>query len=236
MEISNRNRLALSGCLATAMLVGCGSLQAPIAVPGATPQVSHSKTTAHAGTPLADGDHYQPLAIGDSWKYTCRDVKGGGENNGNPFPLYHKVLGSTQVGTQRVYDFSLQVPQVPSRPLKIDTEIMLLNNDTHGNLWLYGYLVRGSVHKVHAAEIVSAATPRKGAKFDYTGPNAKTISRIFCCIEETNKTPLGIFTVADYEESANTHDYGYAKGTGIAEEDHGPNYEVDCLIEAVTLH
>ena len=236
MRISNRSRLALSGCLAAAMLLGCGGLHAPIAVPGAMAQVSHSKDVVGAKALLAPGDHYQPLAIGDSWKYTCRDIKGGGENNGKPFPLSHKVIGSTKVGTRRVYELSLQVPQVPSRPLKIDTEIMLLDNDAHGNVWLQGYLVHGSPHKVHAAEIVSAATPRRGAKFDYTGPNAKSISRIFCCIEQTNKTPLGIFTVADYEESANTHDYGYAKGTGIAEEDHGPNYEVDCLIKAVTLH
>lgn len=31
------------------------------------------------------------------------------------------------------------------------------------------------------------------------------------------------------------HDYGYAKGVGIAEEDHGPNFEVDCLIEKLVL-
>jgi hypothetical protein len=236
MEISSQSRFALSGCLAAAMFFGCGGFRAPSAVPGNMPQVSRSKEISGGTAPVAHGDHYQPLAIGNSWKYTCRDVTGGGENNGNPFPLYHKVIGATKVGTQRVYEFSLQVPQVPSRPLRIDTEIMLLNNDTHGNLWLYGYFVHDSVHKVHASEIVSAATPAKGAKFDYTGPNRKSISRIFCCIEETNKTPLGLFTVADYEESANTHDYGYAKGTGIAEEDHGPNYEVDCLIKAVTLH
>lgn len=236
MEVSNHRCLAVSGCLATAMLFGCGGLQAPIAAPGAMPQVSRSKESVGARAALGHGDRYQPLAIGNSWKYTCRDVKGGGENNGNPFTLYHKVIGSTKIGTRRVYEFYLQVPQVPSRPLKIDTEIMLLANDSRGNLWLHGYLVHGSVHKVRDAEIASGATPLKGAKFDYLGPNGKPVSRIFCCIEQTNKTPLGIFTVADYQESANTHDYGYAKGTGIAEEDHGPNYEVDCLIKVVTLH
>jgi|HubBroStandDraft_2_1064218.scaffolds.fasta_scaffold386130_1 hypothetical protein len=185
---------------------------------------------------LPRGDLYQPLAVGDSWKYTCRDIKGGGENNGKPFTIYDKVLGTTKVGTQQVSEFSLQVPQVPSRPLKVDTQIMLLNNDPHGNLWMHGYLVHGVVRAVKAAEIVAYVTPKKGAKFGYTGPNGKQVSRIFFGIVPTNPTPLGIFTVADYEESSNTHDYGYAKGTGIAEEDHGPNFEVDCLIEAVTLH
>jgi len=223
MSIPNQTRFALSAFLVAAALWSCGGVRPSTAVPAVI-------------APLAQGDRYQPLAIGDSWKYTCRDIKGGGENNNKPFPLDHKVIGSTKLGTRLVYKFLLQVPQVPSKPLKIDTEVMLLDNDVHGNLWIYGYLIHGSVHKVHAAKIVSAPTPGKGAKFDYTGPNGKSISRIFCCIEQTNKTPLGIFTVADYEESANTHDYGYAKGTGIAEEDHGPNYEVDCLIKAVTLH
>ena len=232
------NRYVLS-CIVVATLVGCGATQPPTA-PAATQHVGDRKVDAGnvvAGDSRpAHGDLYQPLAIGDSWKYTCRDIKGGGENNGKPFFLYHKVIGSAKIGTRQVYEFSLEIPQVPSRPLKIDTEVMLLSNDVHGNLWLHGYLVNGSVHKVHTAKIVSAATPAIGAKFSYTGPNGKPISRIFCCIEQSNKTPLGIFTVADYEESANTHDYGYAKGTGVVEEDHGPNYEVDCLIKAVTLH
>ncbi len=178
---------------------------------------------------------YEPLAVGDSWTYKCRDIKGGGEKNGKPFTIEDKVLGITNVGPHKAYEFSLRIPQVPSKPLKVNTEIMLLSNDPNGNLWIYGYLVNGAIHKIHAARIVSNATPAKGAKFGYTGPNGKPVSRIFFGIEQSNPTPLGVFTVADYEESKNTHDYGYARGTGIVEEDHGPNFEVDCLIQAVTL-
>jgi hypothetical protein len=201
--------------------------------PNATSDFGPAAVTSPA---VARRNLYQPLAVGDSWTYTCRDIKGGGENNGNPFTIYDKVLGTVKVGRQNFSEFSLQVPQVPSKPLKIDTQIMLLTNAPNGDLWLRGYLVSGKLHVVKVAKIVSAATPQKGAKFGYEGPNGKPVSRIFCCIEQTNRTPLGIFTVAAYQESANTHDYGYAKGTGIAEEDHGPNYEVDCLIKAVTLH
>lgn len=179
---------------------------------------------------------YQPLAPGDSWKYTCRDVKGGGENGDRPFTIYHKVLGTVTVSGHTYYEFSLQIPQVPSKPLKINTEVMLLNNAPQGDLWFHGYVVNGKIQKRKSARIVANATPNKGTKFSYVGPTGKPISRIFVGIEPTNPTPLGVFTVADYEESSATHDYGYAKGTGIAEEDHGPNYEVDCLIEAVTLH
>ena len=185
---------------------------------------------------MAGGSLYLPLAVGNAWKYTCRDIKGGGENNGNPFTIYHSVLGTVDVKGQKEYKFSLQVPQVPSHPLKIDTEVMLLNNDSHGNLWIHGYMIQGAVHQIRAAKIVSSPMPHKFAKFGYVGPNGKPITRIFYGIEPTNPTPLGVFTVADYEESNATHDYGYARGTGIAEEDHGPNFEVDCLIEQVTLH
>lgn len=232
--MANHFRLRFGGYVAAATLLGCNGLQHPIPAPNAGWSSHDNKVSA--ATRYAQGDRYLPLAIGDYWKYTCRDVKGGGENNGKPFSIYHRVVGSTSVGTHRVYEFYLEIPQVPSRPLKIVTEIMLLNNDTNGNLWLYGYLVHHVVRKISAAKIVSNATPRGGTKFDYTGPTGKPVSRIFCCIEQTNRTPLGIFTVADYEESANTHDYGYARGTGIAEEDHGPNYEVDCLIKTLKLN
>lgn len=179
---------------------------------------------------------YQPLAAGDAWKYTCRDIKGGGENGGKPFTIYHKVLGTVTVAGHKYSEFSLQIPQVPSRPLKVNTEVMLLNDAPQGDLWIHGYMIHGKVHQIKSARIVSNATPQKGAKFSYMGPTGKLINRFFFGIVQTNPTPLGVFTVADYEESNATHDYGYAKGFGIAEEDHGPNFEVDCLVEAVTLH
>lgn len=178
---------------------------------------------------------YQPLAVGDSWKYTCRDVKGGGENGGHPFVIYHRVTGKMVVKSTTFYELFLEIPQVPSKPLKILHETLLLSNDARGNLWLHGFLVKGKIQESQSSKLVANATPVKGTKFDYRDPAGKRISRIFCCIELSNRTPLGIFTVADYEESAATHDYGYSRGTGVVEEDHGPNYEVDCLIKSVTL-
>ena len=175
---------------------------------------------------------YQPLAVGDRWKYTCRDVKGGGENGGNPFTIEDRVVGTARIGTREAFEFAREIPIVPSAPLEIEKTTMLLANDPKGNLQLYGYVVAGKVRAVKPATIVSSVTPQKYQRFDYTGSNGKRVQRLFCCIEPTNPTPLGVFTVADYEESDATNDYGYARGVGVAEEDHGPNYEVDCRIEA----
>jgi hypothetical protein len=55
-------------------------------------------------------------------------------------------------------------------------------------------------------------------------------------MESSNPTPLGIFQVAPYFESGGTHNYGYALGTGIVEEDHGPNFQYDCLVTSATVH
>ena len=187
-------------------------------------------------TPNPQATFYEPLANGDSWTYTCRDIKGGGENGGQPFTITDSVIGTTMVSGKAVFEFSLQIPQVPSAPLRVNTEVMLVNNDAQGNLTLFGYLVNGNVQPILPALIVAAITPNPGAAFNYTGPDGATISRVFFGDVPTNPTPLGVFQVADYEESNATHDYGYARGVGIAEEDHGPNLEVDCLITSVTLH
>jgi hypothetical protein len=178
---------------------------------------------------------YQPMAVGARWKYTCRDIKGGGENGGNPFTIEDKVIGATTVGNVKVFEYARQAPQVPSAPLKIVTTVMLLGNEAHGDLWIYGYRKGNTIFKVRPTRIISDATPRQGTKFNYPGPTGKIVPRFFFGIVPTNPTPLGTFTVADYEESGNTHDYGYARGMGVAEEDHGPNFEVDCLIESFHL-
>ncbi len=206
--------LALAACSANAPSIPSG---AAVAAPSQT----------QAGL-------YQPLKVGDSWTYTCRDIKGGGENGNRPFTIRHRVLASTNVGRVPAYEFSLQVPQVPSKPLKIVTTVMLLDNDAHGNLWIDGYLVHKSVRRIKRALIVSA-TPVAGRFYDYTGPTGAVVSRYFYGIESSNPTPMGTFTVADYEESRTTHDYGYAKSFGIAEEDHGPNFEVDCLVASAHI-
>ena len=217
-----RSRMA---AIATALVLGscAGSSRGIDSSGGPAPAVP----ARPAGSAL-----YQPLAVNDAWTYTCRDIKGGGENGNNPFTIVHRVLGTTKVGSKTTFELELQIPQVPSTPLEIVTEVMLVANDAHGNLVIYGYLLPNeSVRKIKPTIIVSNATPNKYATFNYAGPNGRLISRFFYGIEPTNPTPLGTFTVADYEESRMTHDYGYARGFGVAEEDHGPNFEVDCLVK-----
>jgi hypothetical protein len=216
-------RLAHGACALAVALSACSASRG-----GAMPQ-AFPDARIHAAQAL-----YQPLKVGDSWTYTCRDIKNGGENGNKPFTIRHRVAGYTKIGGLPVYEFALQIPQVPSKPLKIVNEVMLLNNDVRGNLWINGYLIHGAIHRVKRALIVSA-TPVAGRYYNYPGPTGRTISRFFYGIESSNRTPLGIFTVADYEESGKTHDYGYAKNFGIAEEDHGPNFEVDCLVSAAHL-
>ncbi len=189
-------------------------------------------------TPNPQAHLYEPLATGDSWSYSCQDIKGGGENGGQPFTITDSVGPTTTVNGQTVYEFSLQIPQVPSSPLSIATQIQLLANDSHGNVTLYGYLVNGSVVGVTPTLFVSANPSLQNASFNYTAPNGSTIIRTFAGFFPTHPTKLGTFpSVADYEEGAGAmNNYGYAPGVGIAEEDHGPNNEVDCLITAFTLH
>ncbi len=188
-------------------------------------------------TPNPQANFYEPLALGDSWTYTCKDIKGGGENGGNPFTITDSVVGTTTTAGKTVFEFSLQIPQVPSTPLQIVTEIQLLANDAGGNVTLYGYLINGTVKSVTPTLVVAANPPGQQHKaFNYPGPNGNTIDREYVGFEPSNPTPLGTFEVAPYFESNATHNYGYALGTGIVEEDHGPNFEVDCLVTAVTLH
>lgn len=114
-------------------------------------------------------------------------------------------------------------------------EIQLLDNDSTGTTRIYGYLEHGKVRQVPAKSIV-VPSPKLGARYDYVGPNGKPVTRVFVGFENTNPTPLGTFWVAPYFESGGTHNYGYTLGKGIMEEDHGPHYQYDCLIEHIVLH
>ena len=147
------------------------------------------------------------------------------------------MVGTIGVNGQPAYEFALQIPQIPSAPLQIVTEIQLLANDARGNVTLYGYLIGGNVDAVTPTLFVTANPPgQQHEAFNYPGPAGTTIDRTFFGLESSNPTPLGTYQVAPYFESSATHNYGYAAGTGIVEEDHGPNDEVDCLISAVALH
>lgn len=173
----------------------------------------------------------------DTWTYVCRDIKHEGENNNQPFKIKNAVVGQTTVHGMLVYEFSLAVPQVPSKPLKVDTVVQLLANDASGNVRIHGYLIKGKFKEIPPALFVTAHPPGEQHKpFDYRGPDGKMVQRIFFGLEQSNHTKFGVFEVAPYFESMSKHDYGYAKGWGIVEEDHGPNYEVDCLLNARTLH
>jgi hypothetical protein len=168
------------------------------------------------------GKIYQPLAVGNYWKFTCNHL----------FPIVDRVTSTFHVKGQLVYALSLQIPSSPTKSVRV---IQLLANDKKGNTWIYGYLIGGKVHAVKPAEIV-AAKPVPYTYYDYPAPTHGKIPRLFLNFENTNKTPLGTFRVAPYFESARTHNYGYSLGRGVMEEDHGPHYRYDCLIEKFVLH
>ncbi|HUY40799.1 MAG TPA: hypothetical protein VMV82_04445 [Candidatus Dormibacteraeota bacterium] len=174
--------------------------------------------------------YYQPLAVGDTWTYTCHNTHNPAEQQ---YAIQNSVLGTTTVGGQTVYEFSIQIP---SSPTQSTTVIQLLANDAQRNTSIYGYLVGGTPQTIAPTIIVAANPGPTGTAYDYTGQNASTIDRIFEGIESSNPTPLGTFTVAPYFESSSTHNYGYALGTGIVEEDHGPSFEYDCLVTSIVLH
>jgi hypothetical protein len=179
---------------------------------------------AAPGTPSSGAARklYQPLAKGDSWTYTCN----------HQFKIEDRVVGAYRVGKQPVFALSLQIPSSPSKSITI---VQLLANDAQGNAWIYGYLIGGKVRAVKRAEIV-AQSPVKGKHYDYPGVKGGTVSRIFKLFEYTNRTPLGVFWVAAYFESNDAHNYGYSLGRGVMEQDHGPNYRYDCLIEKYVVH
>jgi hypothetical protein len=212
MKTSNLSRYALGICAAVAVLAGCGGSQVPAGAPGAIPQSVRSGATRV----------YQPLALGDSWTFICNQK----------FTIMDRVIATRHIKGRLVYALSLQIPSSPTKSTK---EVQLLANDVDGNTRIYGYLVAGKVHTVVPAKIV-VNSPVLNAHYDYPGPTHGKISRVFKGFEYTNRTPLGVFWVAPYFESGGTHNYGYSLGRGVMEEDHGPNYEFDCLIEKLVIH
>lgn len=176
-----------------------------------------------AGAAVVDAvKAYQPLGPGDSWTYICD----------SQFHIVDHVIGTLHLDKRLVYVFSLQIPSSPTKSVYVD---QLLANDSGANTWIYGYYMHHKVKVIRPAKIV-VQHPVLNAHYDYPGPLRGTISRIFVGFEYTNRTPLGTFWVAPYFESGATHNYGYSQGRGVMEEDHGPNYQYDCLIEKYVLH
>ncbi|HEY6327345.1 MAG TPA: hypothetical protein VIW73_12625 [Candidatus Cybelea sp.] len=197
--------------MSAAILAACASA----APPSAGPAAPGAALTADATKA------YQPLAVGDYWKFIC----------GNSFTIQDRVTGSRQLRGRLVYALSLQIPNSPKKSVYV---VQLLGNDPKGNTWIYGYLIHGKVVSVKPTEIV-AAKPVLNKHYDYPNANHAKISRVFVGFEYTNKTPLGVFWVAPYFESGGTHNYGYSLGRGVMEEDHGPHFKYDCLIEKFVL-
>ena len=211
---------------ALAVLAACGGGGG-----GGTPPANPTSTPT--STPTAaptQPQYYQPLASGDSWTYDCHNTQNLSEPH---YTIQNTILGTATVAGQSVYEFSMQIP---SSPTQSTTIVELLANDGQQNTSIYGYLVNGTPAAIAPTVIVAASPGPKGTAYNYTAQNGSSIDRIFEGVESSNPTQLGTFTVAPYFESGGTHNYGYALGTGIVEEDHGPNYLYDCLITAATLH
>jgi hypothetical protein len=196
--------------LSAGFLAGCATA-APYAGPRAP------------GVPLeaAATKVYQPLAVGDYWKFICNGA----------FAIEDRVTGSYHVHGRVAYALSLQIPSSPKKSVRV---VQLLGNDAKGNTWIYAYLIHGKIVSVKPTEVV-AAKPVLNEHYDYPNANHGTISRVFVGFEYTNKTPLGVFWVAPYFESGGTHNYGYSLGRGVMEEDHGPHFRYDCLVEKFVL-
>ena len=164
---------------------------------------------------------YQPLAVGDYWRYVCNSA----------FTITDRVIGTYKVNGHTVYALSLQIPSSPKKSVEV---VELLANDSKGNTWIHGYVVHGKVIPVRDTKIVSV-NPIKNQHYDFPSPKGRTISRIFMGFEYTHRTKLGTFWVAPYFESGATHNYGYNLGRGVMEQDHGPDYKYDCLIDKFVL-
>jgi len=199
---------------------GGGGGSSPNPLPSGTPTPVPTAT----GTPPP----FQPLAVGDQWTYAC-----GLRGQPSTFTIQNSIGGTTTVNGQTAYEFALQIP---SSPTQIATTTMLLANDAQNNLTIYGYLVNGQIQAVKPT-IIAGSNPQDGQDYSYPAPDGSIVSRTFEKFTSTNPTPYGgVYPrVAVYYETNATHNYGYDAGLGIAEEDHGPNFQYDCLLSALVL-
>lgn len=200
----------VTGSVAIALLASCGSHY-----------IASATSIESLRTAAARSQVYQPLAVGDSWRYLCN----------HQFSVENVVLATVRVAGRVTYEFSIQIPNSPTHSVKV---VQLLATDSNGTTRIYGYLLHGKIKKVTPTAIV-VPSPVLNAHYNYPSPYGSTINRVFVGFESTNPTPLGTFWVAPYFESNATHNYGYTLGRGIMEEDHGPHYEFDCLIDRITV-
>jgi hypothetical protein len=209
-------------CMRSIVLAGIGALLCACGRGSVAPYASGPGSVSENAAPLAATKVYQPLAVGDSWTYICN----------HSFTIADRVIGARRLNQRTVYELSLQIPSSSSKSTHV---VQLLGNDRKGNTRIYGYLIGRKVYSVTPTEIVPAK-PVLHKHYDYPAPHRGKVSRIFMGFEWTNKTPLGTFWVAPYFENGATHNYGYSLGRGVMEQDHGPQYQYDCLIKKYVLH
>src|SRR5579872_1449714 len=211
--------LALAG--ATAISCGGG---------GSTPGPGPSPT------PSMKPALYQPLAVGDTWNYTCGPHparEGAVRTAATTFPVSDTVTQSIMVNGVTTFALTLQIPDSSGT---VNTLTELLANDAQGNTSIYGYLNGSTVNAITPAVIVGAH-PAVNEAFNYTGPSGSTVPRVLQGFDSSNPTGLGTFpTVAVYYENGGTTDnYGYVPGIGQVEQDHA-NFMFDCVIESFHLN
>lgn len=196
---------ATACALAVAALQACGG--------GGT---TSSPAPAPTATPKPGVKFYQPLAVGNTWNYTC----------GNNVATTDSIPAAEPVGSIEGFRLALQFPGGAS-------QTQILANNADGSTTLYGYLVNGSPVFVVPSVIVGA-NPTPGQQFNYPGPSSGTfVTRSFVGFTTSHLTPLGVFNVAVYSENGGADTYSYALGTGIAEQTHGA---FDCLLASFHLH
>lgn len=173
---------------------------------------------------------YQPLAVGDTWNYTCGPHPASAFRlAATTFPISDTITQTVTVNGVTTFAMALQIPDSSGT---VSTLTELLANDAQGNTSIYGYLNGSTVDAVPPAVIV-AANPVLHQAYNYTGPTGSTVPRVFQAFTSSNPTGLGTFpTVAVYYENGGTTDnYGYVPGIGSVEQDHA-NFTYDCVIES----
>jgi hypothetical protein len=186
-------------CLISALFLSCGG----------------GSTTKQPPPPPAQ--FYLPLAVGNTWTYTCN------HNGGN---ITDTVTQTVTVNGQPTYAMQMQFPNGPP-------QTMLLANDEQGNTTFYGYLVNGTPMPVTPTPYISA-NPIGGQKFNYPAPDGTTVVRTFAEFTVTHQTAYGVLPVAVYNEDK-LPAYGYTAGKGVTEQDHNfPQF--DCTVTSIQIH